>query len=416
MYHAVEPGNNAIGPRLCAVAQRAWLRQVERAMRSLTWQEVWGRRLARHALLAAAPQERLVEVVRAVCGIHAQIMSAAELSVGIRVAGTTRQDVRAELWQRRGLVKTYGPRGTIHLFPADDVPLWSAALRANRHPNEARRLAQMGLDAVQMEMLVATIGDALDGQCLTREDLGREVARRLGPWATEAASPAFGGQWPRWLMALGAAANAGRLCFGPDHGSKVTFVRPDQWLGSWAAIDEAVALREVFRRFLSTYGPATHREFAQWFGMQPSMALAVMHELADELEEVTIEGHRAWMLANEVAGSWPMAQEVVRLLPHFDCYLIGCHPRERLVPTDVTKRVLTRGAIGNLPLLVIDGVVAGLWQQRRIGQRLEIGVEAFRPLSPGQREQLEVTVGRVGEIVEGERRLVLGAVEARPHR
>ncbi len=385
-------------------------------MRMLSWQEVWGRRLAQHALLAPAPKERLVEVVRTVCGIHSQMLSAAELSVGLRVAGATRQDVRAELWQRRGLVKTYGPRGTIHLFPADDAPLWSAALRANQHPNDARRLAQMGLDPAQMETLVAAIGDALDGQCLTREELGREVAKRLGSWATEAVSPAFGGQWPRWLMAVGTAANAGLLCFGPDQGNKVTFVRPDQWLGNWTAVDGAAALREVFRRFLSAYGPATHREFAQWFGMQPSRALSLMRELADELEEVDVEGHRPWMLANEVAGSWPVAQEVVLLLPHFDCYLIGCHPRERLVPADATKRVLTRGAIGNLPLLVFDGVVAGLWQQRRIGHRLEIGVEAFRPLSPRQHEQLEAAVARVGEIVEAECTLALGAVEARPHR
>jgi hypothetical protein len=217
-------------------------------------------------------------------------------------------------------------------------------------------------------------------------------------------------------MALGTAANAGLLCFGPDQGNKVTFVRPDQWLGSWTAVDGAAALREVFRRYLSAYGPATHREFAQWFGMQPGMALAVMHELADELEEVDIEGHHAWMLASEAAGPWPVAQGIVCLLPHFDCYLIGCHPRERLIPADATKQVLTRGAIGNLPLLVIDGVVAGLWQQRRIGRRLEIGVEAFRPLSPRQHEQLEAAVARVGEIVEAECSLALGAVEARPHR
>src|SRR6185437_978104 len=120
-------------------------------MHYLTWQEVWGRRLVRHALLAPASKERLVEVVRAVCGIHAQMLPAAELSLGMRVFGVTRQDVRAELWQRRSLVKAHGPRGTIHLFPADDAPLWSAALRAGQRPNEARRLAQMGLDSAQME-------------------------------------------------------------------------------------------------------------------------------------------------------------------------------------------------------------------------------------------------------------------------
>ncbi|HEY6410711.1 MAG TPA: winged helix DNA-binding domain-containing protein, partial [Ktedonobacteraceae bacterium] len=334
-------------------------------MRSLSWKEVWGRRLARHSLLAPRPKESMVEVVRSVCGIHAQMMPAAELSIGVRMAGVTRQEVRAELWQRRGLVKTYGLRGTVHLFPADELPLWLAALRTNPKPDEARRLAQMGLELAQVEAIVAAIGEALDGQCLTREELGLEVARRVGPWTTEAASPAFGGQWPRWLMTLGEAASRGLLCFGPNRGQKVTFVRPDQWLGGgWVEVDGTQALREVLRRYLSTYGPATHREFAQWFGMSPSRVLDLTRQLADELEEVDVEGHCAWLLRADAAVAYPPVEAVVRLLPHFDCYLIGCHPRDRLVPVAWVKRVLTRGSIGTLPVVVVDGIVAGLWQQQ----------------------------------------------------
>jgi hypothetical protein len=384
-------------------------------MRSLTWKEVWGRRLARHALLAPRPREGLVEIVRAVCGIHAQVMPAAELSIGVRVTGVTRQEVRAELWQRRGLVKTYGLRGTVHLFPADELPLWVAALRANPLPNEARRLAQMGLEPAQMEAIVAAIREALAGQCLTREELGLEVARRAGSWATDTVSPAFGGQWPRWQMVLGAAASRGLLCFGPNQGQKVTFVRPDQWLGGWTEVDGTAALCEVLRRYLSAYGPATHREFAQWFGMQPSVALALTRQLAGELEEVDVEGHRAWLLSSEAAVAFPLVQDVVRLLPHFDCYVIGCHPRDRLVPADWAKRVLTRSGIGNLPVVVVDGIVAGLWQQRRTGRRLEIRVEAFQPLNAHQHQELEAAVARVGEIVEAQSVLSLGAVDARPH-
>ncbi|HJT54887.1 MAG TPA: winged helix DNA-binding domain-containing protein [Ktedonobacteraceae bacterium] len=385
-------------------------------MRSLSWKDVWGRRLTRHALLAPRPKESMVEVVRAVCGIHAQMLPAAELSVGVRLDGGTRQDVRAELWQQRGLVKTYGLRGTVHLFPTDELPLWLAALRANPRPDEARRLAQMGLDLAQVEVIVAAIGEALDGQCLTREELGLEVARRVGSWATEAVSPAFGGQWPRWLMALGSAAFRGLLCFGPNRGQKVTFVRADQWLGSGSTeVDGTQALREVLRRYLSAYGPATHHEFAQWFGMPPGRALDLTRQLADELEEVDVEGYRAWLPRAEAMLACPPAESVVRLLPHFDCYLIGCHPRDRLVPGPWARRVLTRGSIGNVPVMVVDGIVAGLWQQKRKGKMLEIRVEAFQPLSPSQHQELVAAVARVGEFLEAESVLSLDTVHARPH-
>jgi hypothetical protein len=346
----------------------------------------------------------MVEVVRSVCGIHAQMMPAAELSIGVRVAGVTRQEVRVELWQRRGLVKTYGLRGTVHLFPADEVALWLAALRANPRPNEARRLAQMGLELAQVETIVAAIGEALDGQCLTREELGAQVARRVGPWATEAVSPAFGGRWPRWLITLGEAACRGLLCFGPN-----------QWLGGLAEVNGTEALGEVLRRYLSTYGPATHRDFAQWFGMQPGVALTLTQQLANEPEEVDVEGHHAWLLRTEAEEVFPPVGEVVRLLPHFDCYGIGCHPRDRLVPSDWAKRVLTHGGIGNVPVVVVDGIVAGLWQQRRSGQRLEIRVEAFQPLSHHQHQELVTAVARVGEVLEAESVLSLDIVDARPH-
>jgi hypothetical protein len=346
------------------------------------------------------------------------MMPAAEVSIGVRVAGVTRQDVRAELWQRRNLVKTYGPRGTVHVFPADETRLWSAALRASARTNEARearRLASMGLDPKQLEAIVAAIGDALDGQRLTREELGQEVAHRLGAWATEAASPAFGTQWPRWLLGLGAAANADVLCFGPPQGTKVTFVRPDQWLGDREVVDERTALREVFRRYLYAYGPATHHEFAQWFGMPPGAAHTLTRELANDLEEVEIEGNRAWILASETESNWPQMEGIVRLLPHFDCYLVGCHPRDRLVPTEGAKRALTRGAIGNRPLLVLDGVVAGLWQQRRVERHFEIRVEAFQPLDAEQRNGLAAAAARLGEIEEAGCTVSLGTVDAGPH-
>src|SRR5579859_488010 len=172
------------------------------AMRAWTWRAVGARRLARHALLAPAPAARLVEVAGAVCGIHAQVMPAAEVSLGMRVAGVTRQDIRAALWETRRLVKTYGLRGTLHLFPAAELPLWMAALRAGPGP-DPRRLAARGLDRAQLAQL------------------GAAVVQRAGAWAGEEIIPAWSGQWPRWRLALGDAALAGRLCFGPNVGSAV---------------------------------------------------------------------------------------------------------------------------------------------------------------------------------------------------
>src|SRR5688572_24603458 len=94
----------------------------------LSWVEVCARRLERHLLAEPSPSAGPSEVASAVCGVHAQVMTAAEWSIGLRLVGATRDDVNRALWVEHSLVKTFGPRGTVHLLPARDLPMWTGAL------------------------------------------------------------------------------------------------------------------------------------------------------------------------------------------------------------------------------------------------------------------------------------------------
>jgi len=384
--------------------------------RRLSWGEVWGRRLARHFLVEPAPRERLVDVVGAVCGIHAQVMPSAEISLGLRVAGCARADLRTELWERRSLVKTYGLRGTVHLFPAGELPLWLAAVAANPEPARSRP-PEGALDPAQEKAVVEAIADALDGQRLTRDGLEAEVARRVGSWAVEPGQPAFGGTWPKWMTGIGAAARAGVLCFGPNEGNKVTYVRLDQWVDLPGVVDGTQALTEVLRRFLAAYGPATHQEFARWFHMEERAAADLFRSLRTEVMEVDVEGWRAWLPAADTADepASPAAGGSVLLLPHFDCYVVGAYPRERFLPAVWAERGLPRGTASQLPVLLVDGVVGGLWHRRRTGRKLEITVEPFGRLTAAQRRAVEAGADRIGAILQTAVTLAFGPVPARPH-
>jgi hypothetical protein len=78
----------------------------------LTWSGVTARRMARHALTEPATDLGPADIAGVLCGAHAQVLSAAELSIGRRTAGATRADVQRALREERTLVKTFGPRGT----------------------------------------------------------------------------------------------------------------------------------------------------------------------------------------------------------------------------------------------------------------------------------------------------------------
>jgi hypothetical protein len=83
--------------------------------------------MARQALTEAATGLGPADIAGVLCGAHAQVLSAAELSIGRRIAGATRADIQRALWEDRALVKTFGPRGTVHLLPAADLP-WDSAV------------------------------------------------------------------------------------------------------------------------------------------------------------------------------------------------------------------------------------------------------------------------------------------------
>ena len=106
----------------------------------------------------------------------------------------------------------------------------------------------------------------------------------------------------------------------------------------------------------------------------------------------------------------------VLLLPYFDAYVVGGQPREHLFPGQSATRALTpSGQAGNYPVLIINGVVTGVWHQRRSGKRIDVTVEPLTKLSTAQRRALELEVDRLGEILNGQPRLTVGTVTAGPH-
>lgn len=357
----------------------------------------------------------LVKVVSDICGIHAQVLSAAELSMAIRTSSIGRDEIREELWVRRSLVKTYGLLGTIHIFPSRELPLWMPALREITSLNDLGRKRSGTLDADRTQRIVDAIRDALQGSTLTRDELGHEIGRRVGAWAVEPTLPGFGKMLPAWHAALSGAAYAGKLCFGPNRGSRVTFTVPDASHHTGDQLDQQKALARVFRKYLSTYGPATLKQFCQWIGLANIQAAQFLtHPEYGALEDVDIEGTRALAVPED---SWPQgsARPSLHLLPHFDGYVIGCHPRSLLFGAPGAEAGLVHGVAGPVPVLLVDGVVAGIWELIRERREVRITAEPFVPLAEEHRAQLRAAAERIGMMLGIPASLEVGHVELRRH-
>jgi hypothetical protein len=371
----------------------------------VSWQQVTARRIARHFL--NDEHTDIPDAVGAMCGAHAQVMSAAEMSIGVRVAGITRADVRAAIGDT--LTKTFGPRGTVHLLATRDLGLFSGAL--SQVPAQGGLASSLGMTAARTDAVVAAIGDALRGEPLTIDELGDAIVARTGAWAGELVIPAFQGMWPRWRLALATAAHRGVLCFGPSRGRGLTYTTPPPF--------EPVPAADValLHRYLHAYGPATTRDFARWLSAPLGWAQDVAARA--DLDRVEVHGARAdstvaWVSRGDLEFPQGPAHGI-RLLPYFDPYQVGSHPREQLFPGRAAERALARGQAGNFPVLLIDGVVGGVWHQKRSGQRIAVTVEPLVRLTARQSADLHAQVHRVGEILEGTAQLTIGAVTVGPH-
>ena len=184
-------------------------------MIELSWEQVRAFRLAR----SLDGSGGVVETARLLSGVHAQVMSCAELALVARVDGLHAEDVREALWERRELVKTWAMRGTLHLLAADDLALWAGALGTRGYLwRSAAWTRYFGVSVEELEALVAAIGSSLDGRGLTREELGTAVGELAGERAQELMTSG-------WGTLLKPVAMEGALIFGPNRGSRCSPAR-----------------------------------------------------------------------------------------------------------------------------------------------------------------------------------------------
>src|SRR5712691_725634 len=349
-------------------------------------------RLSKHHLVTRTRKGQIEKVVSDLCGVQAQVLSYAGLAIWARVEGITMHDVQDALWKHRSLVKTWCMRGTLHLISASDLPVYVAARKTTSVVK--RDWLTPEIDVEERKRIVHAIHEALDGHILTRELLAEEVVKRLGMSASVRKHMLSG-----WGNLLNPAAEQGYLCFGPSEGSKVTFVRPDQWIGRWDEPSGREAWKILLRRFFSTYGPATHHDIGHWWGLRPSRAKILMEYIADELEEVEFEGEKRWVRREDVEQIVDVERvRCVKLLPSWDCYVMFYHPRELFVSQSHRARIFTK-LQGNKPVLLVDGVAGGVWEQRRRGNLAEVRVQPFGHLNSAQKQLVREEATSLGRFM-----------------
>ena len=276
-------------------------------------------------------------------GLQDSMPRAAVLSIHARVAGT-----EPLAWADPSLVQLWGPRFSVYVVAARDLPVFS--LGTLPEDERGRRRA---------EDLAARLGALVGDRPMNLADAGRALGVHHGMLRYAAAT---GTVLIRWEGAR----------------------RPTVWTVPPPETDPREARLELARRYLHVYGPATPAAFGTWSGIGPRPAAAAFEALGGSLTPADTPIGAAWILAEDEAGfrAGPGPAAPARLLPSGDAFfLLQGTDRELLVPDAGRRDALWTPRVWPGALLV-DGEIAGTW--RRADRVLT--VQAWRRLSAAERE------------------------------
>jgi hypothetical protein len=335
--------------------------------------DVLSRRALNRALLA---RQLLLErqelpaddAIGRVAGLQAQAPVPPFVGLWTRLAGFEAAELRRLIDDRR-IVRATLMRHTIHLVRAGDYawlrPTIQPALDANFGAQTGKRLA-----GVDIEPFLKAARKEFRKRPLTFAEVKKLIRERDPDCDVDAI--AYG---VRTHLELIGVPGRSRWRFG----GRAPFVLGEEWLGRKLAKPDP---REMVRRYLAAFGPATPGDATAWSGVGGMRQ--VFESIRGELRTFRDEGGRELFDLPDAPLPPEDADAPVRFLPEYDNTLLGHKDRRRVI-ADEHRRLVYIGSGLMIGTVLVDGFAAAGW--RISDDKLEL--EPFRKLTKAEKNAIE---------------------------
>jgi hypothetical protein len=306
--------------------------------------------------------------------MQAQDFTSAKWAIGLRCESATEATIDRAIANRE-ILRTWLLRGTLHIVAADDIH-WMLELLAPRLiAGSATRYRQLELDE-------GTFTRSFDLLAKTMQT-GRPFSRTELLQILSGAGISTSGQ--RGYHILRRAGLEGLICFGPQQEKQDTFVLLDEWAPGGNTVEREHALAELARRYISSHGPATLRDFVWWSGLPVTEARVGIENLRGDFQQEMLEGEAYWFPDSQPALH--AEPSTASLLPAFDEFYLGYTTRAAVLNPQYDRQVVSSNGIFR-PMLLIDGQILGIWQRELKKGTVRLKLNLFAPLSGVQEQAL----------------------------
>jgi Winged helix DNA-binding domain len=338
-------------------------------------------------LISQRTFEKPGDVVEWLGAVQAQDYAAAKWAVGLRLQGTTDDDIE-QAFAGGAILRTHLMRPTWHFVSPADIR-WMLALTAPRiNAANAYHYRRLELDDAIFTRSNAALANALQGgKQLTRPELVSML--KLAGITT--------GDLLRFAYIMMRAELDGIVCSGARRGKQFTYTLLDERAPQARTLDRDEALAEFARRYFTSHGPATLQDFVWWSGLTVADARAGLEMVTPQLMHEVINGQAYWF-----SMSTPPAKDLsqtIYLLPNFDEYTVGYTDRSAVIDVSDATKFDTRGNVLN-PTIVMDGRVVGTWKRTLKKDAVIITPNLFAPLNEAETRAFAAAANRYGAFLD----------------
>jgi hypothetical protein len=307
-------------------------------------------------------------------GVQAQIVPAAGLSIRARTRGFTHAQLERMLYDDRTLVKLWGQRHTLHLYPTSEWPLVHAAMSV-RETWWERQVRQHGGDLDVHRAMV----DRIERLLRRRRTLGRSDLRSAKLGVSDEMLSSWGGVFAE-LVRRGHAVHA------KPEGSEGRFAHRTHWARdlAWTPPEAEDANVRLVQRYLHAYGPSSIQDVAYWRGCRVGDAARWVRRLGGSVATVEWRGRDCFVLSDDLEAlvakppskdEWP-----TRMLYRFEPYLLAHREKGWAVPDAHYARVWRPA--GHIEGIVLAaGSAVATWRYERDHRGFVIDVRPFARLA-----------------------------------
>lgn len=326
------------------------------------------------------------DVLKWLGAVQAQDFHGAKWALGLRLQNAT-DELIEKAFANGEIIRTHVMRPTWHFVAASDIR-WLLKLTAPRVNMIARHYyRKFELDDAVFKRTNKALERALrGGRQLTRQEVRTTVSKAGIPCDDPL----------RFNFILLRSELDALICSSARRGKNFTYALFDERVPESPVLTKDEALAELTRRYFTSRGPATLRDFIWWSGLSTRDARNGLALVQDSLLKETIDGEDYWF--SPTSSTAAPVRNIAHILPSFDEYFVAYKDRSAAIEPELNQPVSQSSAVLNSPV-ICNGMFVGHWKPNVKKDDVTVSFDLVSPMKRPDHRALAFAVNRYKEFL-----------------